>query len=148
MKSKLITTLVTFLTAAAFAHTGVERGPNGGRILEFSKDETMHGEVVAKDGKFRIALLDKDMKPVAIKEQSLTAVRGERDNPEKLNVEVKDNHFVLPMLKGDDYTIIFQYKNSEPAKKITARLHYDAAICDGCNEQEWLCKCKPAEEKK
>ena len=44
--------ILAFLSGAAVltAHEGVERGPNGGRILEFSKDETMHGEVTVKLG--------------------------------------------------------------------------------------------------
>ncbi|MES2597045.1 MAG: hypothetical protein V4662_16995 [Verrucomicrobiota bacterium] len=148
MKNSIAILATVFLSLAAHAHTGVERGPNGGRILEFSNNETMHGEVIAKDGQFSIALLDKDMKPVVIKDQTLAATKGDRENPEKLKVEVKDNHFVVPLLKGDNYVIIFQYKDSEPAKKITARLHYNTAICDGCEEQEWLCKCKPVTEKK
>ncbi|GEP41482.1 hypothetical protein [Brevifollis gellanilyticus] len=148
MKSKLITTLISLLAAAAFAHNGVERGPNGGRILEFSNNETMHGEVTAKDGEFRVALLDKDMKPVSIKGQTLSAIKGDRDNPEKLKVEVKENHFVVPMLKGDSYVVILQYKENDESKKITARLPYNSNLCDGCDEQEWLCKCPPPDKKK
>ncbi len=148
MKTCLSLLAALCLTLTVQAHQGVELGPNGGRILEFSKNESMHGEVVAKDGKFIVALLDKDMKPVAIKDQSLNATKGDRDNPEKLTVEVKDNHFVLPMLEGDEYVIILQYKDSPDAKKITARLSYDASICEECNQQEWLCKCKPEEEEK
>ena len=52
---------LTFVTSAA-AHEGVELGPNKGRILEFSKNETLHGEVTLHQGQFRIAVLDKDMK--------------------------------------------------------------------------------------
>jgi len=148
MKTPFVILTTLFLSLTAHAHQGVELGPNGGRILEFSKDETMHGEVVAKDGKFHVALLDKDMKPVAIKDQTLAATKGDRDNPEKIEVEVKDNHFVLPMLKGDEFVVIFQYKNSGDAKKITARLLYDAGVCDECKAPEWLCKCKPEAEKK
>jgi len=44
MKTKL--TLLALISTLTFAHEGVERGPNGGRILEFSKNETMHGEVL------------------------------------------------------------------------------------------------------
>lgn len=143
MKTKLIALL--FIAATAFnlhAHEGVELGPNGGRILEFSKNETMHGEVTLKDGKFHIALLDKDMKPVAIDKQTVSATSGNRDNPEKLAVEVKDNRFVVPALKGDDYHLVFQFKSVPDAKAITARLHYNAETCDGCDNAEWLCKCK------
>ena len=60
----LLSSLV--ITAAAFAHGEVELGPNGGRILEFSKDETLNGEVSVKDGKFVIALLDKAKKPALL----------------------------------------------------------------------------------
>jgi hypothetical protein len=51
MKTKLIL-LLSLLTSLAFAHEGVELGPNGGRILEFSKDETMHGEITVKGDNF------------------------------------------------------------------------------------------------
>ena len=147
MKSKLIALLFIVTSALSVsAHEGVELGPNGGRILEFSKNETMHGEVTLKGGQFHIALLDKDMKPVKIESQALVAISGDRSSPEKLKVEVKDQHFVFPALKGDDYQLIFQFKPAPDAKAITARLHYDAGICSGCNAPEWICKCK--EEKK
>lgn len=142
MKTKLIA-LLTLLTVSLSAHEGVELGPNGGRILEFSKNESLHGEVTAKGGKFHIALLDKDKKPVSITGQTLTAISGDRDNPEKLGVEVKDNQFVVPMLKGEEYTVIFQFRSEAKGKAITARLPYNAHNCDGCNSPEWLCKCKP-----
>ena len=145
MKTKLIA-LLFVITSALSAHEGIELGPNGGHILEFSKNETMHGEVTLKEGQFHIALLDKDMKPVVIDKQTLAATSGDRSNPQKLTVEVKDKHFVFPALKGDDYHLIFQFKPAPDAKAITARLHYDAANCSACNSPEWLCKCK--EEKK
>ncbi len=142
MKTKLIA-LITLLTASVYAHEGVELGPNGGRILELSKNESLHGEVTAKDGKFHLALLDKDMKPVAISGQTLTATGGDRDKPEKLSVETKDNHFIFPMQKGSEYTVILQFRADGKGKAVTARLPYNAANCDGCDAPEWLCKCKP-----
>ncbi len=57
MKTKLIL-LVSFITSLAFAHEGVELGPNGGRILEFSKNETMHGEVTVKGDKLGLLFLE------------------------------------------------------------------------------------------
>ena len=148
MKTKLIALSLLLIASSLNAHEGIELGPNGGRILEFSKDETMHGEVIARDGKFSIALLDKDMKPVTVGTQTLTATSGDRANPEKLTVEVKENHFVVPMLKGDDYYIILQFKSVPTAKAITARLHYDAKTCEECKAPEWLCKCTAEKEKK
>ena len=148
------TYLLTFLAVLAcgltrsFGHGDVEIGPNGGRVLEFSKDETMRGEVTARDGKFHIALLDKTLKPVALDKQVLTATSGDRDKPEKLSVEKADGHFTVPQLQGKDYWVIFQFKPAPGAKAITARLHYDASICGKCKKEEWLCTCGIEDEKK
>ena len=63
MKHRLLILATALLLAftRALGHGGVELGPNGGRILEFSKDETLHGEVLLKDGQFTVTLLDKDL---------------------------------------------------------------------------------------
>jgi len=145
MKTKLI--LLTLISTLTFAHEGVERGPNGGRIVEFSKNETMHGEVLVKGDKFHIALLDKDMKVVPMAEQTLTAVTGDRESPTKLAVEKDAKGFIVPVVKSGDW-LILQFKNTPKAKAVTARFEYNTAICEGCQAQEWICKCMPEEEKK
>ncbi|MCX6857405.1 MAG: hypothetical protein NTV80_21145 [Verrucomicrobia bacterium] len=145
MKTKLI--LLCLITTLSFAHEGVELGPNKGRILEFSKNETMHGEVTVQGDKFHIALLDKDMKPVAIAGQTLTAITGDREKPVKLIVEKDAKGFVLPVVKTGEWMIL-QYKDTEESKAITARFEYNTAICDECKKAEWICECKPAAEKK
>lgn len=145
MKTKLIT-LVTLISSLAFGHEGVELGPNGGRILEFSKNETMHGEVTVKGGKFHISLLDKDRKPVALDKQSLTATTGDRKSPQKLAVEKDAKGFIVPLVKAGEW-LILQYKNAPDARAVTARMEYNTATCEECKEPEWLCKCKPEKEK-
>ena len=148
MKKQLLTLLSSLaLTAAALAHGEVEVGPNGGRILEFSKNETMHGEVTLKDGKFHVALLDKDMKPVALEAQELTATSGDKAKPEKLTVEKKDGKFVVPTVKEGEW-IIFQFRAAAKAKPVTARLQYDTHACGECKKPEWLCVCGTTEKKK
>jgi hypothetical protein len=147
MKHTLLTLLSTLaLTATVLAHAGVEVGPNGGRIVEFSKDETMHGEVTVKDGKFHVALLDKDLKPVVLGEQIVTASGGPTTKVEKFVVEKVGGHFVVPAVKSGEW-LILQYKESAKAKAITARLQYDTAICGECTAEEWLCKCSDDKEK-
>jgi hypothetical protein len=140
MKLQLIA-LLSLITSLSLAHEGVELGPNGGRILEFSKNETMHGEVLVKNDSFHIALLDKDMKPVAISQQTLTATTGDRSSPVKLEVSKDAKAFSIPVIKAGDW-LILQYKDAPDAKTVTARLEYNTAICDGCNAAEWLCHCK------
>lgn len=146
MKKKLIALLLALTTALAFGHGEVEIGPNGGRILEFSKNETMHGEVTVKDGKFHIALLDKDMKAVALGEQTITANGGPTGKASKLEVTKADGHFVIPAVKPGEW-LILQYKNTAKDKAITARLEYNTANCDACSSPEWICKCSANKEK-
>lgn len=147
MKTKLITTLLAAFAGLMFAHEGVELGPNKGRIVEFSKDESMHGEVTVKEGKFHIALLDKDLKPVAVAAQTLAATTGERDKPEKLKVEKTPAGFVVPLVKEGAW-LILQYKNGPDAKAVTARLEYNTEICEGCKKAEWVCECKKEDAEK
>jgi hypothetical protein len=146
MKTKLIL-LVTLITSLAFGHEGVELGPNGGRILEFSDNETMHGEVTVKGEQFHIAVLDKDMKPVAVAAQTLTATTGDRAKPVKLEVTKDAKGFVIPVVKPGEWLIV-RYKETADAKAITARFEYNTATCEECQAPEWLCKCKPEAEKK
>ncbi|MBN9688668.1 MAG: hypothetical protein J0M24_00390 [Verrucomicrobia bacterium] len=155
MKTTLLSLLGTVaLALSALAHGDVQLGPNGGRILELSKNETMHGEVTLVNGVFHVALLDRDMKPVELKEQSLAVTGGDRSNPKKPKVEKQGNHFVFPALQGDEYPLAFQFKESPSAKVVIARMTYDATTCSACKKPEWVCACaakeneKPSDKKK
>jgi len=129
-------------------HGGVELGPHGGRIVEFSKNETMYGEVTLVDGFFHVAVLDHQLKPVELKEQSLTVTGGDRSKPEKPKVEKREGHFVFPALKGDAYLLVLQFKENPKSKAINARFEFDATICSACKNPEWLCKCSAEPAKK
>lgn len=146
MKTKL-SLLATLLTSLAFAHEGVELGPNGGRIVEFSDNETLHGEVTVKGDAFHIAVLGKDMKLVSLEKQSLTATTGDRTKPVKLEVTKDSKGFIIPLVKAGEW-LILRYKDNAEAKAVTARFEYNTATCEECQAQEWLCKCKPETEKK
>jgi hypothetical protein len=145
MKTLLKITAAIVLAAASQqtlrAHSDVKIGPNGGRVLEFSTNQTVHGEVIEKDGMFHIGLLDKDMKPMPIEKQTLTATTGDRSKPEKLAVETKDGKFVTPIQKSGDHWTIFQFRDTQEAKPVTARLHYIAKACAECAKPDWLCEC-------
>ncbi len=147
MKTKLTTLLLTLVVAFAFAHEGVELGPNGGRILEFSKDETMHGEVLVKGDKFHINLLDKDMKPAKMDQQSLAATGGTREKPVKLTVEKDATGFNFPVIEDGQWLIV-QYKGTPDAKAVTARMQFQNKTCSECKKPEWLCDCGSKKTKK
>lgn len=145
MKTKLTTLILALTVGLALAHEGIELGPNKGRILEFSTNETMHGEVTEKDGKLHIALLDKDMKPMIPVAHSLTATAGTRQAPVKMEVAKDETGFTLTPPKDGEW-IIMQYKDTEDGKAITARLHYDTRNCDPCGNPEWRCACGEKDE--
>jgi hypothetical protein len=140
MKTKLTAIIIALTTTFAFGHGDIEIGPNKGRILEFSTNESMHGEVTAKDGKLHIAVLDKDMKPVKVEGQSLTATGGTRDKPVKLEVTKSESGFTFTAPQPGEWLIV-QYKDSDSAKPITARMLYDVKKCGTCESVEWLCVC-------
>ncbi len=144
MTHKIVTSIalaIGLFTGNAMAHGDIELGPNKGRILEFSTNETMHGEVTEADGKVEIAVLDKDMKLVEVKDQELNATAGTREKPAVLAVEKTKDGFVIPAPKAGEW-IIFQFKLDGSAKPITARLHYNTTVCDPCKQPEWRCACE------
>lgn len=140
MKTKLTAIIIALTTGFAFGHGDIELGPNKGRILEFSTNESMHGEVIEKDGKLHIAVLDKDMKPVVIAAQELTATAGTRDKPVKMEITKDAAAFTITAPKAGEW-IIIQYKETAESKAITARLHYDTKVCAPCGNPEWRCAC-------
>jgi hypothetical protein len=129
------------LALSAFAHSEKEIGPNGGLILEFSTNQSLHGEVTLTNGTFYVALLDKNMKPMAITDQSLVVTGGSRTSPETPKVEKQGGHFTFPALKGDSYLLVFQFKENPTTKPVLARFEYDSAVCKSCKHEEWLCDC-------
>ena len=149
MKTKITTLIIALTAGLALAHEGIELGPNKGRILEFSTNESMHGEVTEKDGKLHIALLDKDMKPVKPGTHTLTATAGTREKPVKMELTKDETGFTLPIPNQGEW-LILQYKETADSKAITARLHYDTKVCAPCANPEWRCACatnKEAEKK-
>jgi hypothetical protein len=145
MKTKFIPLILALTASFAFAHEGIELGPNQGRIVEFSTDETMHGEVTLKDGTLHVTLLDKEMKPVKLDSQSLNATAGTRQKPVKLPTTPTEGGFTLPA-PGDDEWLILQYKATPDAKPITARMHFQTKTCEPCKQPEWRCACASGKE--
>ena len=138
MKTTLHILLFSLISTVASAH--VELGPNGGRLLDLSKDKSVLGEVTVKGDKFHVALFDKDKKPMKVEQQSLTATGGTREKPEKLSVEKSATGFTIPLIPAGQWLIV-QYKDTPDAKAVTARLHYDMSTCGECKKPEWLCAC-------
>lgn len=140
MKNKPIALFLSLAAGLAFGHEGIELGPNQGRILEFSDNETLHGEVTEQDGKLHVAVLDKDLKPLKVGSQTLAAIAGTREKPAQLEVAKHEDGFTLP-LPGADEWLILRFRVDAAAKPFTARLHYNTKNCPPCGQPEWRCAC-------
>lgn len=149
MKTKMMAVIgaLMLMVTPAFAHSDNDIGPNGGRLLELGKNKSVHAEVTLTNGMFHVALLDKNLKPIALTEESLTVTGGSRNNPEKPKVEKKGNEFVFPAMKGDSYVVALQFKERPSAKAVTARFEFEDSVCGSCKKQEWLCACGKKKEK-
>ena len=146
MKTKLLTTTASLIALlavpAAFAagdhdhdhddgkphvhEENVSKGPNGGHVIE-SKTGFSFEVTVDKNRKARIVFLDKDNKPVALGEQTISGIAGERSAPVKLtfakgkdadaNVLISDQ--ALPA--GAHVPMILTIKTAPDAKAATER---------------------------
>lgn len=138
MTNTIATTLFLALLAGPMASAAEEHGhdhnhekhissgPNGGHVVT-SKAGFSFEVTTDKDRKARIVFLDKDNKPAALAEQSITGIAGERSAPTKLiftkgkdtdaNVLISDQG--LPA--GAHIPMILTIKTSTDAKPTTER---------------------------
>jgi len=102
------------------------KGPNGGQVVE-SKAGFVFEVTVDKEGKARIVFLDQAFKAVALADQSITGIAGERSAPVKLafskgkdadaNVLISDR--ALPA--GSHIPMILMIKTAADAKAVAER---------------------------
>ena len=144
-KLKLTTTLILALIASPLAFADgdhdhdhnhgkkehkhedhITKGPNGGHVIE-SKAGFAIEVTVDKERKTRIVFIDKDNKVIALAEQSISGIAGERSAPTKLaftkgkdadaNVLIADK--ALPA--GAHVPVILMIKTTLDAKAVTER---------------------------
>jgi hypothetical protein len=141
-KLKLTTTLLLALFASPLAFAADDhdhsketkeeheahatKGPNGGHVIQ-SKAGFSIEVSVDKDRKARVIFLDKENKAIALGEQSITGIAGERSAPTKLafskgkdadaNVLIADK----PLPAGAHVAIILTIKTAPDAKAVTER---------------------------
>jgi hypothetical protein len=104
----------------------VTKGPNRGQVVR-SKAGFAFEIVVDKDRKARLVFIDKDHKAVALGEQLVSGIAGERSAPVKLvfargkekDADVLISDKALP--KGDHVQMILTIKTAPDAKPVTER---------------------------
>ena len=124
-------------TAVALHADEVEAGPKGGRILE--KTEPKAEFFLEKDRTATITFYDAKLKPVPVKDQSMTLLAAK----EKIEFEKKGDVLVskskLP--QGDALPVVIQYKASADTKPQNFRFKLDTHTCGGCKRAEYACTC-------
>jgi hypothetical protein len=122
-------------------HDKKEVGPNGGRVVT---SVTPHYEFfVTPEKKVKITFLGEDGKAQPAKEQSVTAVGGDRAAPTKLTF-VKDGDSLIsdkPLPEGKELPIVVQVKVTPDAKTATEKFTVNLATCPECQLAEYACTC-------
>ncbi|MBB5037557.1 hypothetical protein [Prosthecobacter dejongeii] len=138
----LLPLIFSLVTLQAFAHEGVDLGPNGGRLLVIDKKASLKGEVRVKGDQFHLTLLDSQQKALPVTAQTLTAhSRGSIVTSTKLTVVKTSHGFTFPLVRSGAW-IVMQYRAAAESKPITIRFPYDTSTCSGCQKAEWLCGCR------
>lgn len=125
----ILTLLTSPLAPAAEEHRhegNVTKGPQGGHVIE-SKAGFSIEVTVNKERKARVVFLDSENKPVALAEQSISGIAGERSAPTKLAFargKDKDANALISdksLPAGTHVPIILTIKTAPDTKAVTER---------------------------
>lgn len=119
-------------------------GPKGGRILT---TDAPHAEFfVEKDRSVVVSLYDKDMKPLAISGQVVSATAEAKTGKVKLDFIEKNGALVssAPLPEGDDYNVVVQIRDNATARPKNYRVLFHDEVCDECKRAEYACICDDA----
>ena len=119
----------------------VTAGAKGGRLLE---NESPRAEFfVEKNRAVTLTFYGKNMKPVAVADQSATAIAEMKDGKKKIDFEKKGDVLVsksaLP--EGNGYNVVLQLKQSADAKPKNFRIPLNTSVCGKCHHAEYAFTC-------
>ena len=134
--------LSPLLRGAEHDHKEKSAGPNGGRIITAVEP---HMEfLVTADRKVKITFLGDDGKAAALKDQSVTAIGGDRANPTRLAFVKEADSLVSdkPLPDGNMVPIVLQVKVTPDAKTVTEKFTINLSDCATCKHKEYACTCE------
>ncbi len=122
-------------------HDKIIAGPNGGRVLTGVEP---HLEFYVTDERMiKITALNDDNKAVAIGEQSVKVVAGDRRKPTRLKFEKKGDFLIsdgkLP--EGNDFPVVIQIKPTKRGKSVNEKFNLNLEDCPTCDNKEYACTC-------
>ncbi len=130
-------------------HAKKVAGPNGGKIIT---EVEPHAEFfVTKDRKIRITFLGKDNKAIAVADQKVSIICGDRKAPTKLSAK-KEAHGKSLLTEGklpdgNNIPTIVTFKITPDGKKIRAKFSLNMSDCPNCDYLEYACTCDHGDAK-
>ncbi|MFK7849962.1 MAG: hypothetical protein AB8D78_03190 [Akkermansiaceae bacterium] len=125
------------------AHEHVKKiaGPNGGRVIVATEP---HTEIfITKDRKVKITFLSDDNKAITPKDQTVSAIGGDRSSPTRMTFAIEGDSMIsdkaLP--KGNMIPLILQIKTAAEGDFVTEKMTVDLSNCPTCEYQEYACTC-------
>lgn len=122
-------------------HDKVVAGPMGGRLLETKPARAEF--FVQKDRKVAITFYDKNLKPIAPKDQVVNVIAEPKSGKAKLQLEKQGDSLIskTALPEGDGYNIVVQVRENAEAKPKNFRIHFEDYECGGCKRVEYACTC-------
>ncbi|KRP37364.1 MAG: hypothetical protein ABS34_03090 [Opitutaceae bacterium BACL24 MAG-120322-bin51] len=116
-------------------------GPNGGRLITIVEP---HLEFWVTPERFvQITFLGRDGEFVAVGEQVVSAIGGDRSAPTKVEFVKDEGRLIstaaLPEMKR--MPIILQIKTTPDAKRMRETFYLNMSDCPGCDYKEYACIC-------
>jgi hypothetical protein len=141
IRKLFITSFALLATGVAFAAKPIP-GPKGGKIVT---TEAPYVEFfVEGDRTVTVSFYDKNLKPVSLTGQIVSAVAEAKTGKVNLAFAAKDGALVssAPLPEGDGYRIVVQVRDSAQAKPRNYRLEFHDEVCGECKRAEYACICE------
>jgi hypothetical protein len=122
------------------------KGPNNGRMI---MEVEPHAEFfITKDRKIQITFVDDDGKMVPVDKQKVSIICGERANPTKMKMEIKDGILISSNVipEGNDYPTVITFKVTPDAKSVREKFNLNMSECPTCDNKEYHCDCDHGHE--
>lgn len=123
-------------------------GPNGGRVLT---GVDPHLEFfVTEERTVKITAVDDEGKPVALAEQTVSIMAGDRANPTRMSFAKSGESLVSDKAfpEGNDLPVVIQVKVTPDAKTVIEKFNLNLNDCPTCSNKEYACTCDHGGEEK
>jgi len=127
-------------------HHEKQAGSNGGRLI--TSVEPHLEFFVTEEGFVQITFLGEDNEILAPKEQTVSLVGGDRQNPVRLGFATKGQVLVStePLPDGNNLPIILSIKPDKASKSVREKFNLNLSDCPTCDFKEYACICAHGEE--